>query len=186
MDELARMILDVKNVGVGTSLSDGFIKAAMKATRVKEVAPVKEKGEVDPVTVEKINYLKSCEECNHIGWFSYSSWNMLPDACKEMVKETTNPLFWGGVYFDYDKFIESKDFILEGLTNREFLFIVKTNKSLEFCVVSADDDSPSWLGIQKFRALRKHYESNMVVVYFREDGKIMSKLGKRYGESYPT
>lgn len=143
-----------------------FMKKFAEEYKASENMQIQEEPEV----FKNMRALKEIEENGSIGFIKYESWWNYPILFRMKLQTVLNPVFWGGVYFDWNKFIENENLIMSKFNDScESIVCHHYNGSYE--IIRMDDKFMS-LSDRNFKKLYKDIEAITIATYTKNGEKI--------------
>lgn len=175
---VAKLILDSldRNENHEGTLGGVFLKYVDK---IKSAEPPTEESEKDAELVRKLTDLKQCELNKDLAWFDYGSWNVLTREMRDYFHATLDPLYYGGVFFQYSKFLQIEDLFWNKLPSTHSVTVLNDYGNYHIHCVGENDNRYDHLGIQALQKLQKDFNRNLLVsIGTTSDGQIV-KIDRR-------
>lgn len=165
--EIAKLVLNVCSGNVSedylskTTIGRAFMNA------IKREQEHSSQGEFlspeEKQFVEKVKFLKVCEQKNDIGWIDAESWFTLPISFKSLFVDLTDPLDWGGgVYFQYSRLHQVEQLIYRQLEIGTCLMELKEGLAYHLVYNSLYNSSNDRLNDTELKKKQKTFNTNLV------------------------
>ena len=163
MESLAKFIIENYERDEGsTTLGNNLFDAVVGSINEKE-----ENEELSEIDIKVIRYGEIEREGN-LAYFDYDSWGSIPWEVRARISQALDPLFWGGAFFEYSKFIELED-----------MFFRNVHETLDICLIHEFKKRYRFLSIKHFIGDSHDYLSDRQLKYERE--KIEKHIIRGYG-----
>jgi hypothetical protein len=162
-----RMIYDAFNSP--TMSVGGLGELLLQRATELDKEPVKKEPLEEEAFVRKIKEFRVAEDNQNLVWIDYKSWNLLPDSFKKKVDEVLDPLFWAGVFFKFDQFLQHEETLVRLLDSTGYLYLLteaKRNHTLVW--VACDSVFYNWLQDSKMDELSRLFLCRLVKSYGRD------------------
>jgi len=116
-------------------------------------------SDADKELEAKIKELRKYEAKEDLAWLDFPSWNSLSTPTHQAFAEKIEPLFWGGLYFSYSKFLDNMQFILKDMESSVTINIQKEGRNYRFVCLNASSSIYDYFGMTQLNRIRVWYES---------------------------
>lgn len=158
---VAKLILDSldKEENHSGTLGGVFLKY------IDSLKPTKEtpSSDRDIILETKLKNLKQCELNNDLGWFDYDSWNTLPLAMQEFFTAKVDPLYYGGVYFQYSELLKIEDEFWCQLPPTHSVTILNDSNNYRIHSIGNEDRRYDRMGIQALQHIQRNFTTNTIM-----------------------